>query len=112
MNITIIGTGNMARGIATRALAGGHTVTVIGHEASKAEALASELQNTVQGGAIHSASNTALDGTIVVLAVPYTAVAPLVQQYGEQLAGKVIVDITNTVDFKTMSPLFTNTSGA
>ena len=30
MNITIIGTGNMARGIATRALEGGHGVTLLG----------------------------------------------------------------------------------
>ena len=30
MDITIIGTGNMPRGIATRALAGGNSVTVLG----------------------------------------------------------------------------------
>ena len=40
MDITIIGTGNMARGIATRALAGGHGVTLLGTEQAKAEALA------------------------------------------------------------------------
>ena len=45
MNITIIGTGNMARGIGTRALVGGHTVTLVGHEGDKAEALATELQS-------------------------------------------------------------------
>jgi 8-hydroxy-5-deazaflavin:NADPH oxidoreductase len=36
MEITIIGTGNMGRGIATRALAGGHTVTLLGTDADKA----------------------------------------------------------------------------
>ena len=35
MDITIIGTGNMARGIATRALAGGNTVTLLGTEARR-----------------------------------------------------------------------------
>ena len=40
MDVTIIGTGNMARGIATRALAGGHSVTLLGTAAGKAEALA------------------------------------------------------------------------
>src|SRR6185312_14954892 len=39
MDITIIGTGNMARGIATRALAGGHTVTLLGHEPAKTDEL-------------------------------------------------------------------------
>ena len=105
MNITIIGTGRMARGIATRALAGGHTVTLIGHEADKAETLATELQSAAQGGAsVQASSSGAVDGDIIVLAVPYAAAAPIVQQYGGQLAGKVIVDITNPVDFSTMSP--------
>ena len=35
MDITIIGTGNMARGIATRALEGGHGVTLLGHGAGE-----------------------------------------------------------------------------
>lgn len=49
MNVTIIGTGNMARGIGTRALAGGHTLSLLGHEASKAEALATELKGAARG---------------------------------------------------------------
>ena len=40
MQITIIGTGNMARGIATRALAGGNAVTLLGTSADKAQTLA------------------------------------------------------------------------
>ena len=39
MQISIVGTGNMARGIATRALAGGHDVTIVGTERSKADGL-------------------------------------------------------------------------
>jgi hypothetical protein len=34
-------------------------------------------------------------GDIVILAVPYASAAPVVSQYGDALAGKVIVDITN-----------------
>ena len=37
-------------------------------------------------------------GDIVILAVPYASAVPLVRQYGDALAGKVIVDITNTFD--------------
>lgn len=115
MNITIIGTGNMARGIATRALAGGNNVTLVGHTPGKAEDLAAQLQTAAQGGgSVRAASaNDSLDGEIVVLAVPYPAAAPAVQQYGNQLAGKIIVDITNPVDFSTMSPAVApGTSGA
>src|SRR5690349_3477303 len=97
MNITIIGTGNMARGIATRALAGGNNVVLVGHGQGKAEDLAAQLQTGSQGGgSVRAASASgSLDGDVVVLAVPYPAAAPIVQQYGIQLAGKIIVDITN-----------------
>jgi 3-hydroxyisobutyrate dehydrogenase-like beta-hydroxyacid dehydrogenase len=38
MNVTIIGTGNMARGIGRRLISGGHAVTVLGKEIGDAEA--------------------------------------------------------------------------
>jgi 8-hydroxy-5-deazaflavin:NADPH oxidoreductase len=106
MNVTIVGTGNMARGIATRVLAGGNGVTLVGHEPGKAEDLAAQLQRVAPGGASVQVASSGgpIDGEIVVLAVPYTAVASIVQQYGDQLAGKIVVDITNPVDFSTMSP--------
>ena len=46
-----------------------------------------------------------LDSDVIVLAVPYTAAASVVQQYGDQLAGKIVVDITNPVDPETYAPL-------
>jgi len=115
MNITIIGTGNMARGIGTRALAGGNNVTLVGHAPGKAENLATELQETAKSGANVQAvaPGAQLADDVVVLAVPYSAAAAIVQQYGDQLAGKIIVDITNPVDFSTMSPaVAAGTSGA
>lgn len=115
MNITIIGTGNMARGIGTRVLAGGNNITLVGHTPDKAKDLAAELQAAATKGASVQAapSGAPLDGDVVVLAVPYSAAASVVQQYGEQLAGKVVVDITNPVDFSTMSPAVApGTSGA
>ena len=36
MNVTIIGSGNMARGLGERLVAGGHAVTVLGSEPGKA----------------------------------------------------------------------------
>ncbi len=52
-------------------------------------------------------------GDVIVLAVPYAELAPLIQEYGDQLAGKIVVDITNPVDFTTMSPAAApGTSGA
>jgi 8-hydroxy-5-deazaflavin:NADPH oxidoreductase len=101
MDITIIGTGNMGRAIATRALAAGHSVTVLGTAAEKAEALAAELPGDVRAGAV----GDELQGDVVVLAVWYQALDDLLGRYGDQLDGKVVVDITNPVDPQTYQPL-------
>jgi 8-hydroxy-5-deazaflavin:NADPH oxidoreductase len=105
MQITIIGTGNMARGIGTRALAGGHDVTLVGTEPEKAQALAGELGGSARAG-------ESVEGDVVILAVPYAAAADIVRTYGDQLDGKVVVDITNPVDLNTFEPLQVEGSGA
>jgi predicted dinucleotide-binding enzyme len=93
-NISIIGTGNMARTIATLAVAGGNTVEVIGRDQSKAADLAETL-----GGSTTTAEFGAVPtGDIVIVALGYANVVPVVTQYGKALAGKVIVDICNPVN--------------
>jgi 8-hydroxy-5-deazaflavin:NADPH oxidoreductase len=101
MEITIIGTGNMARGIATRALAGGHTVTLLGTSQDKAQGLAGELSGDVRAGTV----GDPISGEVVVLAVWYQALDDVIGRYGDQLAGKTVVDITNPVDPQTYAPL-------
>ena len=101
MEITIIGTGNMARGIATRALAGNNSVTLLGTDAEKAQALAAELSGDVHAGTV----GDPITGDVVVLAVWYPAVDDVLGRYGDQLAGKTIIDITNPVDTQTYAPL-------
>jgi 8-hydroxy-5-deazaflavin:NADPH oxidoreductase len=101
MDITIIGTGNMSRGIATRALAGGHTVTLLGTEAGKAQQVAGELSGDVRAGTI----GDPLAGDVVVLAVWYQALDDVLGRYGDQLAGKTVVDITNPIDTSSFQPL-------
>ena len=93
-SISIIGVGTMARILGTRALTGGNTVEVIGRDAAKAAALASALGGGTTAGVIGSAPA----GDIVILALPYASAAPVVSQYGDALAGKVIVDISNAFD--------------
>jgi predicted dinucleotide-binding enzyme len=108
MDITIIGTGNMARGIATRALAGGHTVTLLGTTREKAQALAGELSGDVHAGTV----GDPLSGAVVVLAVWYQALDDLLGRYGDQLTGKTVVDITNPVDPQTYAPLTVDAGSA
>ncbi len=72
MQITIIGAGNMARGIAIRALAGGHTVRIIDRAPDEAARLAAGLQENAAAADVQAAGATGIGGAdIVVLALPY-----------------------------------------
>ena len=89
--ISIIGLGTMAAAIGARAVRGGNTVEVTGRDSAKAEALAKKLG----GGTTAGTFGAVPAGDIVILAVPHTAAAPILAQYGTALAGKIIVDISN-----------------
>ncbi|WP_336923501.1 NADPH-dependent F420 reductase [Aquipuribacter sp. SD81] len=82
-HLTIIGTGSMGSAIAAVAAKGGHTVQLIGS----------------------GDPATAVAGDVVVLAVPYPAVADVLRERSEQLDGRVVVDITNPLDFSTFDSL-------
>jgi predicted dinucleotide-binding enzyme len=90
-SISIIGPGNMASAIGALAVKGGNAVEVISRDAAKAAALTRALGN----GATAGTWGAAPAGDIVILAVPYASAVPVVNQYGDALANKVIVDITN-----------------
>jgi 8-hydroxy-5-deazaflavin:NADPH oxidoreductase len=100
VKVTIVGAGNMGRGIATRVVAGGNEVEVIDQNPDDAQALAEDLGDAA----------TAVDkisGEIVVLALPYEAIAPAVEQHRGELAGKVVVDIANPAEWSTMDRVVT-----
>ncbi|MGQ8707206.1 NADPH-dependent F420 reductase [Serratia sp. TSA_198.1] len=90
--ISIIGSGGMAAigGLAARA---GHIVEVMSRDAAKARALAGKIG----AGATTGTFGATLAGDIVILAVPYSAVLDVLKQYGEKLAGKLLIDITNPI---------------
>lgn len=90
-SITLIGTGNMARTIGTLAVAGGNTVEVMGRDQSKADRLAKVLG----GGTTAGTWGAAPTGHIVITALLYDGVVPVVAEFGDALADKVIVDISN-----------------
>ena len=89
--ISIIGSGNMATTIGTRAAKNGHTIELLGRDATKARALADQIRN----GATVGTFGATPQGDIVILAVPYQSVVEVVAHYGDALAGKILVDITN-----------------
>ena len=81
--ITILGTGNMGPAIAGIVEKGGHTAELLGSNATDAP----------------------FTGDIVILAVPYSAVDQILTERGDQLAGKVVVDVTNPLNFETFDSL-------
>jgi predicted dinucleotide-binding enzyme len=82
-HISIIGSGNMGQAISGLAGKGGNTVELLSS----------------------SDTNQAVTGDIVVLAVPYPSVAQVIAERGAQLAGKIVVDITNPLNFETFDSL-------
>jgi predicted dinucleotide-binding enzyme/ketosteroid isomerase-like protein len=91
--ISIIGSGGMAAAIGGLAAKAGHTVEVMSRDAVKARALAEQIGTGATTG-IFAATPA---GDIVILAVPYAAALDVVKQYGEKLAGKLLVDLTNPI---------------
>ncbi|MCW3492693.1 NADPH-dependent F420 reductase [Microbacterium sp. SSM24] len=83
-SFTIIGTGSMGDAIGGMLAAGGNDVIHVTRD---------------------QVGTAPIVGDIVILAVPYPAVADIVSRAGEQLAGKVVVDITNPLDFETFDSL-------
>jgi 8-hydroxy-5-deazaflavin:NADPH oxidoreductase len=89
-SISIIGSGNMASAIGALAVKGGNAVEIISRDQAKAKKLAGSL-----GAATVGTWGAAPAGEIVILAVLFDSAVPVVSQYGDALAGKIIVDITN-----------------
>lgn len=81
--VSILGTGNMGSAIAGVVDRGGNTVQLLGIDDSAKQ----------------------VTGEIVVLAVPYPAVSEVLAQRGEQLADRIVVDITNPLDYETFDSL-------
>ena len=89
--ISIIGSGNMATAIGTRATKHGHTIEIMSRNTATAQALADQIGNGTTVGTYGARPA----GDIVIVAVLYAAAVDVVADYGEALAGKILVDITN-----------------
>jgi NADPH-dependent F420 reductase len=90
----------MGRGIGTRAVAGGHSVTFVDNDPESAEKAAADVKASAKKGAkLSTASLGDVQlGDLIVLAVPYGANIELAKQFGTKLAGKVVVDIANPLN--------------
>jgi 8-hydroxy-5-deazaflavin:NADPH oxidoreductase len=116
LDTTIIGTGDMAHAIGARLLGAGQKVTVVGRSAERAGLLAAALaEGDDDAGAVNTADLAEpIRGEVVILALPYEVAVELAAERGEELRGKIVVDLTNPVDWDTMDGFVTpsDSSGA
>lgn len=94
MNITVIGSGNMASGLVKQFSLAGHQVQIYALDQGQAAALASAH------GARVVAADEARAAEVILVATYYAHAVEALSSLGD-LAGKVVIDITNplTADF-------------
>jgi NADPH-dependent F420 reductase len=100
MNIGILGAGNIGGNLGRRWAAQGHTVRFGVRKADELAALVKECGHGASAGDPRSA---AAHGEVVVLALPWAAVAGVLQSVGD-MKGKIVVDATNALQWGADGP--------
>ncbi|AVO59200.1 NADPH-dependent F420 reductase [Pseudomonas chlororaphis] len=98
MKITVVGTGNMGSAFAKQLSSAGHIIRITGRDIEKAKALAARFENV----SAYPAAQALADSEVVVVATAYADAVAALQSLGD-LAGKVVVDITNPLSADYMS---------
>jgi 8-hydroxy-5-deazaflavin:NADPH oxidoreductase len=92
--VAIVGTGTIGSTLAANFAAGGQDFLLAGRDLEAARKIASDLGGHAEAVSIDEAVGRA---DVLVFAVWLDAFEELIAQYGERLAGKVIVDPSNPV---------------
>jgi len=92
--VAIIGTGNVGSRLAANFAAGGQDFVLAGRDQEAARKIAADLDGHAE---VVSPDEAVERADVLVIAVWLDAFEQLIAQYGERLAGKVIVDPTNPV---------------
>lgn len=92
-NVTVIGAGNMGSAIAEIVAKGGAAVQTLVRD-----------QDAAKAAGVGTIGDD-IAGDIVFLAIPHDALTSIVETYGAQLDGKILVDLTNPVDMTTFDSL-------
>jgi len=92
--VAIIGAGNIGSRLAADFAAGGQDFLLAGRDAEAARKIASDLDGHAEVVSVNEAVERA---GVLVVAVWLDDFRQFIAQYGQQLAGKVIVDPTNPV---------------
>lgn len=92
--VAIIGLGNIGQALATNLSKSNRTFIVADRNSDKAKSLSENWGPTAQSEDITSAVKNA---GIIVLAIPFEAITPFINEYATDLEGKIIVDPSNPI---------------
>ena len=92
--MAIIGTGNIGGRLAAAFAAGGQDFLLAGRDEGAARKIAADLGGHAEAVSVDEAVERA---SVIVPAVWFDVYKQLIAQYGERLAGKIIIDPTNPV---------------
>ena len=94
LKVAVIGVGNIGTAVATNLVKGGRPVIVATKEIQKAKELAQKLDYRATPMEVSAAIKAA---DIIVFAVWMETIKELINTYGKQLEGKIIVDPSNPI---------------
>lgn len=95
MKIAIIGTGQMATSL-TAVLGKKNEITIYARDEKEAKDLAGKYQQSAKD------LNDEIEEEIVILAIPYDSIIPFLNEHSNMLENKVLVDISNPMNWQTM----------
>ena len=101
------GTGPQGKGLAYRFARQGHRVIIGTRNPETALPIVAEIVERTDGRAEVSADTNAAaaaEADVVVIAVPYAAHAPLIEELAPVLEGKVVIDCVNPLAFDAQGP--------
>ncbi len=90
MKVAIIGAGNVGKALGGSLVRAGHQVTLAARDVSAVGEAASAI-----GGRAATVADAVSGAEVVVIAVPFPAVAEIAAEIGDAAAGKVVLDATN-----------------
>lgn len=93
--VAIIGLGHIGQAVAANLVKGGHAVTLASRDQSKAEDLAKELGSLACARSMREAM---LESDLVIPALYFQTLKDFLPTYSTELAGKVILDVTNPIE--------------
>lgn len=108
MKVTIIGSGNVGKALASSGVRAGHTITLTATSPEKA----AEAAKATGAHSAHSNQEAVKDADLVIVAVPYDKLGEVFRGLGTAADGKVVVDATNHVNTQNPGEVLNGTSNA